>query len=262
MTSEHGEAVPRWLPYLDVACAAAAAGLWYASPQWTPLVIALAPWVIRFALTGRPTRRTPFDVPMALFVLTAAMGIWVAFDREAAWARFWIIVGAVLVFYALANAESAGSLRVWFLALFGAALAAHFVLTHDWGAYPTKVNFLTRLGQAVQALLPRLPGPQANPNVAAATLGPLLPFSVLAVAQARRALTGSPRPGPARLWLALAAGLASLAPVAFGLLTLPYLPLLIWQLPLILNSYDTGSGRASKNAATYTGIIKTDKMWT
>jgi mannosyltransferase len=28
--------------------------------------------------------------------------------------------------------------------------------------------------------------------------------------------------------------------VAFGLLTLPYLPLLIWQLPLVVDSYDTG----------------------
>jgi 4-amino-4-deoxy-L-arabinose transferase-like glycosyltransferase len=28
--------------------------------------------------------------------------------------------------------------------------------------------------------------------------------------------------------------------VAFGLLTLPYLPLLLWQLPLVMDSYDTG----------------------
>jgi mannosyltransferase len=40
------------------------------------------------------------------------------------------------------------------------------------------------------------------------------------------------RPLPAREWRR---GL-----VAFGLLILPYLPLLIWQLPLVLNSYDTG----------------------
>jgi len=40
------------------------------------------------------------------------------------------------------------------------------------------------------------------------------------------------RPLPAREWRR---GL-----LAFGLLTLPYLPLLVWQLPLFLNSYDTG----------------------
>jgi len=40
------------------------------------------------------------------------------------------------------------------------------------------------------------------------------------------------RPLPAREWQR---GL-----VAFGLLTLPYLPLLIWQLPLVVDSYDTG----------------------
>jgi len=202
--SEHKRTVPSWLPYLDVACAITAGVLWYASSQWWPLLIALAPWVIRFALTRRLTRRTPFDVPIALFLLTAVVGVWVAFDREAAWARFWLILGGVLIFYALANAESAGSLaekqarcssdlRVWFLALFGAAAAVIFVLTNDWQASATKIGFLTRLGQALQAPLPRLPGPQANANIAGAILAMLLPFAGLAAVQARRNLMDAPR---------------------------------------------------------------------
>jgi putative inorganic carbon (HCO3(-)) transporter len=218
MMSERKRAVPSWLPYLDLICVTTAGALWYAWPHWGPLVIALAPWVIRFALTGRPTRRTPFDLCMALFLLTAVVGIGVAFDRQAAWARFWIIVGAVLLFYALANAESAGSLRVWFLALLGAALAAHFVITHDWQAYATKIAFLNRLGQALQAPLPRLPGLGANPNVTAATIGPLVPFAGLAAVLAKRALVSAPRPRSTRLWLAFGLGLAALVLVSFGLL--------------------------------------------
>jgi len=236
--SAHRRAEPGWLPYLDLACAFSAAGLWYVSSRWQPLVLALAPWAIRLALTGRPTRRTPFDLPLALFLLTAALGIWVAFDRQAAWARFWLFVGAVFVFYALANAEPAGnpaeeqarrggSLRVWFLTLSGVGAAVVFVLTNDWQASASKIGLLTRLGLALQAALPRLPGPDANPNIVGGILAMLLPFAALAAVQAGRGLLGAPRPRPARAWLvprpAFCAGLAlglalvSLAVVTVGL---------------------------------------------
>jgi hypothetical protein len=215
--SEHDRAAPSWLAYLDLVCVTIAGGLWYASHQWWPLVIAVAPWLIRFALTGRLTRRTLFDVPMALFLLTAVVGIWAAYNREAAWARFWMLVGGVFVFYALANAESAGKLRVWYLTLFGAGVAAHFLLTHDWESYATKIVLLDRLGQALQPPLPPLPGPHPNPNVAGATLAMLLPFAGLVVARAGRDLRATPRPRQAGLWVALGLGLASLVLVVFGL---------------------------------------------
>ena len=228
MMSEQRRAVPVWLSYLDLACATVAGGLWYASSRWEPLILALAPWVIRLLLTRRPTRRTPFDVPLALFLLTAAVGIWAAYDREAAWARFWVILGGVFIFYALANAESAGSLRVWYLTLFGAGAAAVFVLTYDWEASAGKIGLLTRFGQALQASLPDLPPLDANVNIVAAILAAMLPFAGLAVVQARQRLLDAPRPRPAGsgpilrpgllAGLVLALSIAALLLVAFGLL--------------------------------------------
>ena len=217
LRSEHDRDASRRLPYLDLACVTVAGGLWYATHQWWPLGIAAAPWLTRLALTGRLTRRTLFDLPLALFLLTALVGIWAAYDREAAWARFWMILGGVFVFYALANADSAGRLRLWFLALFGAGVAAHFVLTHDWQAYPVKIDALARLGRALQPSLPPLPGPHPNPNVAGATLALLLPFAGLVVVQAGRDLRAAPSPRPVARWLALGLGLASLVLVLFGL---------------------------------------------
>jgi hypothetical protein len=84
------------MPYVDLACVAEAGGLWYAFPQVgpLPLLLALAPWPIRLALTGRLTRRTPFDLPLVLFVITAALGVWAAYDRDIAWSKFWLILGA------------------------------------------------------------------------------------------------------------------------------------------------------------------------
>jgi len=226
MMSERKRAVLGWLPYLDLACAFGAGVLWYAWPQGWPLVIALVPWAIRLALTGRPTRRTPFDLPLALFLLTALVATWVSFDRGAAWARFWLIVGGVVLFYALANAVTAGNMRIWFLALLGAGAAVVFVVTNDWSASAAKIGLLTRLGRALQAWFPRLPGLDANAYIAASIPAMLLPFAGLVAVQAWEKLRRERGAGSSRATsllhpalsagLAFGLGMALLLLVAFG----------------------------------------------
>ncbi len=48
-------------------------------------------------------KRTPLDFFLGLFLLTAAVGVWAAYDREAAWEKFWLIAGAVVIYYVLAG---------------------------------------------------------------------------------------------------------------------------------------------------------------
>jgi hypothetical protein len=206
--------MPKWLSYVDLACVTVAAGAWYAFPQagpW-PLVVALAPWPARWVLAGRPTRRTPFDVPLLAFVLTAGVAVWAAYDREAAWAKFWLIVGGVLVFYALANAEELGEARGRLVALLGAGVALYFLATNDWGAQPAKVEALTRLGQALQGPLPALPGHRLHPNVAGGIVAMTWPFAGWAALRAWR----EGREGRIR-WAARVAAAGALAVLSFGL---------------------------------------------
>ena len=40
-------------------------------------------------------RRKAFDWPLLLFLLSAAWGLWIAYDRAAAWVKFWLIVGGL-----------------------------------------------------------------------------------------------------------------------------------------------------------------------
>ena len=69
---------------------------------WWPLLIALLPWPARL-LNGRfPLSRTPYDWLVLLFLIIAFVGTWTAYNHHAAWSKFWLIVGAVLLFYALA----------------------------------------------------------------------------------------------------------------------------------------------------------------
>jgi O-antigen ligase len=213
-------AVPGWFPYLDLACVAAAGALWYAFPQvgaW-PLVLALAPWALRLALTGRLTERTAFDIPLVLFVLVAAVSVWSAYDRQMAWAKFWLIVGGVLLFYALVNAQSLGNVRVWLLALLGAGVAAYFLVTHDWQAQPAKIAAVTRLGQALQAPLPEIPGDRLHPNVAGGIMAAMLPFAGWAVVQAWQGIRRDSASRRVVAGLALLLGIALLALTLLGLI--------------------------------------------
>lgn len=222
MTAARGtKAAPVWLSYLDLACAALAGALWYALPQagpW-PLVLVLLPWGLRLALTGRLTQTTPFDLLLALFVLLAGLAVWTAYDRQQAGAKFWLIVGAVLLYYALVNARALGQRLAWLLGLFGAGVAVYFLLTHDWSALPAKIEALTHLGETLQAPLPALPGHRLHPNVAGGIMAAMFPYAAVATALAAGLGRGPEHRGrPAGRWLSLTLGLALCAAIAFGLL--------------------------------------------
>ena len=205
------------MPYLDLTCATIATVLWFALPRigaW-PLVLALLPWMLRFVRTGRPTQRTLFDLPLALFMLTAGLAVWSAYDREIAWFKFWLIVGAVLLFYAFANARSTPAMvRAGLLTIFAVGLSLYFLATNDW----TAQHSVHRIGQSLQRYLPRVPGPRLNPNEIGGLLAMLLPFVTWGALKTWQRVRDSsiPRKGPRWLYTLLA--WAALALVLFGLL--------------------------------------------
>jgi tetratricopeptide (TPR) repeat protein len=216
---ERSRTGPRWLPYVDLGCAAAAGATWYIFPQAGPgpLALALLPWLVRLALTGRLSVRTPFDLPLLLFLLSAGLGVWTAYDREAAWAKFWLVVGSVLIFYALANATALGMVRAWLLALVGIGLTIYCLATHDWNASVTKIETLAHLGQAVQRLLPPLPGRALHPNVVGGAIAVTLPFAGLVAVQSWPGFWHIPRPRPLGTWLTWGVGLGLFLLTLFGL---------------------------------------------
>lgn len=139
-------------------------------------------------------RRTGFDGLVVLFLLTAGMGVWTAYDGEAAWVKFWLLAAGVLVFYALAW-QPGENLKavVWLGAGLNAALAAYFLLTHDWSFQPADIGLLNRLGLAWMKIRPALPLEASHPNIIGGILAALLPLNALAALQAhgRRSRTFS-----------------------------------------------------------------------
>jgi hypothetical protein len=105
--------VPDWFALLNLAGAVMAAVLWYRFPQlgaW-PLLVAVVPWFLpqRTWLV----RATPLDPFIGMFVVAAGVGVWATYDWTGGWAQFWLIIAAVLIFYALAHQSSA---NLWLLA--------------------------------------------------------------------------------------------------------------------------------------------------
>ncbi len=97
------------------------------------VVLVLLPWLIRI-VSGRVTfEKSAFIVPLALTVNTAGIGIWAAYDRQAAWGKFWIIIGAVAVFTALVNQPKANlGVIASLVGLMGVIIAIIFIRNNEW----------------------------------------------------------------------------------------------------------------------------------
>jgi len=219
-----GVVLPAWLLWLQLACAAIAGAIWYLASRagpW-PLVLVLAPWLVQCLLSRRLPRRTGFELPLLVFLLSATLAVWAAFDRQEAWPKLWRIVGGVALFYALQNAASLGRKRGWLLTAFGAAVAVYFLVTHDWITYPAKIPALTRLGQALQAPVPPLSVHRLHPNVAGGIFAMMIPFAGLVALWSWRDLGDRSSPDAngsvlAMTWLKLGVALACLALILIGL---------------------------------------------
>jgi len=187
---------PRALsPYVELGCALLAGALWYAQGgalsyrskwpgPWAVLLLVLM-WGLyrqRTGLTRRVSLRAvkPVDILLALFVLSALVGTQTAYAPGPAWAKFWLVVGAWGLYYALVHqpdlAHLYGALTVG--GLFGVVLTVYFFLTNDWSAHPLKVPALVALGESVSALLPRSSAEATNPNIIGGLLALTLPFYV------------------------------------------------------------------------------------
>jgi O-antigen ligase len=169
----------RWFAIADLLIVSICAAIWTLQPGvgWWPLLLALPPWITRIAAGTLPFTDLRIDLPLAIFVVTAGIGVWAAYNREAAWTKFWVIIAAILLFYALANQPRANLwLVAGYLALLGVVMAGYFLLTHDWQAQPAKIDLLNRLGFWWMSVRPTVHAQPVHPNGAAGVMAIFTPF--------------------------------------------------------------------------------------
>jgi O-antigen ligase len=127
-------------------------------------------------------RRNPLNLFFVVFLLTAGMGVWASYNPVAAWSKFWIIVGAIAVYYLIASRPRTQWVSVLVgSSLLGAGLSLYFLFTHDWQQNPADLGIINRLGVAWMFIRPTAPGPQIHPNIAGGILAMLIPLHIVLI---------------------------------------------------------------------------------
>jgi hypothetical protein len=184
--------LPSLVAVLDLLLTIAAAALWYTKPglgPWPLLLVAAGIIARYFSQRTSPIFRTSsFDLPLLLFLASAAMGVALAYDREAAWAKFWVIVAGLAMYGAFVRTPERVRAGRWeiapvrvVLAVLPAVLAAYFLLTNDWAHWAGKLFWVDTATRWVASWQPSLPGHRLHPNVAGGLIAALIPLQVAAV---------------------------------------------------------------------------------
>ncbi|MCA9901419.1 MAG: hypothetical protein H6654_01155 [Ardenticatenaceae bacterium] len=277
----------RWFPVGNAALAMVAASLWYITSGnlgWPLLVVVLVPWGLRIVAGHRPYRRSRLDGWLLLFGITAVFSTFTAYSSQLAQGKFWILIGAVVVYLAIVSVSRRD---VWLLAgatgPLGVLLTAYFVMSNNWRQWPADIGLLNRLGTLWMSLRPSLPLPVLHPNTLAGMMALLYPFIIafgiyawqrrqirwaqLAVVSAIITAGGLVFTSSLGSWLALAVGLSVWAlwhlsgvlkkktPFSQKLLFLGLL-LLLFLIGLVVFRLFLGSASGQEDSTTRLGLAR------
>jgi tetratricopeptide (TPR) repeat protein len=172
----------RWFPIVNLTLATGAAMLWYLTSGrigWLLLVVILVPWALRIAAGHFPFRRSRFDGWLVIFGMTAVIGTLTAYNSEAAAGKFWTLLGAMAVYFAIVTVSRRDA---WLLTgatgPVGALLAIYFVVSNNWRQWPAEIPLFNQIGAAWMSVRPSFPLPVLHPNTLGGMMALLLPFTL------------------------------------------------------------------------------------
>jgi len=91
-------------------------------------------WLVRWLSQGYLTRRTPLDVPILFFFLSALAGLWPSYDLALSLPLFLMIVGGVALYYLFVNnctMEQCQRILSAGLLLLGLTVSVYFIIQHE-----------------------------------------------------------------------------------------------------------------------------------
>jgi O-antigen ligase len=155
--------------------------IWYFWPQvgWWPVILAVIPWFARALVGLPPIRFTKFDPALLIFFFTALVAVWATYDPDAGLAKFWLILGSILLYYALAGQTRTNLWAVIkLIALISSGVALYFLLSHDWQTQSADILLIHRAGMWWMGARPLAIAQSIHPNIAGGLLALFLPFYV------------------------------------------------------------------------------------
>jgi O-antigen ligase len=138
--------------------------LWGIDYAWVGLVVVSVSFLLRRWLQGYFSLSTPFDVPIALFLVAAVMGVLVSPSWEISLGAFQSFLACVLLYYTLVNISRPSFIK-WGFALAGLGVAAAFLLGFKDGVLVPPL--VASLGDWVHKLtqhFPQVPQPSEVVN--------------------------------------------------------------------------------------------------
>ena len=171
-----------WFFAFEFTCITIAVALWINLPgfSWQPLLIAIIPLFIRIAAGSPPLVRTPFNLPIAIFLIMAGIGVWTAYQPESAWIKFWLLLAAALYYFLIVRlpVRSLYGVSV-ILSVLGLVVSIFFLLSNNWLVELQKFQFITAIGIAWMKIRPDLGLESLIPNDIAGIAAMTLPFSIV-----------------------------------------------------------------------------------
>jgi putative inorganic carbon (HCO3(-)) transporter len=179
---------PRRLSQLELACPLAALPflIFPSVLSALALVVLLVPWAVRWRIYGRPTARTPMDVPILCLMLMVPVSLWASALPEVSLPKLLGIMLGVAFFYAVVNSVRSSQGLIWVWAALSVALGVVIsclaLVGTDW--FTHKMLPLGPVYQRLPRLIDNIPGSISggfHPNEVGGALALLLPVSVAAL---------------------------------------------------------------------------------
>ena len=169
----------RWFALFNLFLVLGCGAIWMIEPQagkWL-ILIALLPWGLRIVTGQFPFKRTPLDWLIVIFFVTTWVGYWASYDKTAAWNKVWLIMTAILFYYALVSQpkENWNEISILFYCI-GVGVSGYFFLTHDFIAAPRKLGFVNHIGTWLMGFRPYTGWIPIHPNYVAGIAAITAPF--------------------------------------------------------------------------------------
>jgi putative inorganic carbon (HCO3(-)) transporter len=145
------------------------------------LVLAALPWGAHWLVFGRPTRRAFVGGPLALFVASALLGMWAAYDPALSWPMLLTVLGSASLFFAVVNSPTAPWRVAEGIAVAAGLVALYFVGQYAHFDYQEEAGQLARLGRLTGSLMPNLVFFTPHPNAVASFLEGAFPLTLALV---------------------------------------------------------------------------------
>jgi O-antigen ligase len=143
------------------------------------VILVLLPWLARLIFGRLTFERTALVIPIALFLITAVIGVWAAYDQQAAINKLWVILGAFAVFASLVNQPKANlGVVASLVGLLGVIIAIIFLLSNDWKSQSSDLDLIKRAGDWILAIRPPVDKVYLTPNFAGGLLAILVPIPI------------------------------------------------------------------------------------